>query len=141
MISAGCAAFVLNSAVTVSPAAGSECASYTEARIFVMSWELETRRRLNPEDVRRMADCMTRITDPDQIRLFCESLRLPACSAGESRPEDARLVIDFTTADGQIRTWYASPFHLLSGNSQCRRKIDAAFRDRLNCDTGAALGG
>lgn len=137
----GCVAAVLGAAIGVSFADGSECTRYVEANVYLVSWELETRARLNPEDVRRIPDCAEHLTKLEQVHRVCEALSVPSCSGGKSEPEDARFVVDFKTAAGETTTYYASWFSLLNGDSTCTRTIDAEFREQFRCNRGPAFGG
>jgi hypothetical protein len=110
--------------------------SFSKAVIYYSGWDTLSRIRWGPKDVRRTAYVVITVSEPMRVKLIWESLHLPETSimteeADFAPAQDARLVLDFTTKDGKVLTYYASSTYLLTADSMHKRPIDSQFRDRF----------
>lgn len=128
-------------AVGVGSARAANPAQYSKAVVYYRAWWVESRQRLQPTDVREHADCVWTLSDRNRVQRFREWLQVPRCTSKKSRPEDARLVIDFVSEEGETETYYASTFHLLTADSKCARAIDDVFKKCFVCRQELRCGG
>lgn len=104
------------------------------ATIFLVPWDLETRRALDASDAREWAWVRTEMKAP-HARSLLEWLKKEdfTSASGVNPPLGIRLVIDFTLEDGSVQSYYASRVTLFEEKSGRARKIDENFRSRFNC--------
>ena len=105
---------------------------YAKARVFFLGWDLMTRHRLSPEDVRRLAPSPPfSTTDASEINALVLRLRPEALVPDDGANEDARLVVDLVLKNGQEVTYFASYFSLVAPAIHQKHPIDDAFRSRF----------
>jgi len=99
-----------------------------KAVLYYEGWDTLTRAQLSPDDVRRTAPVVVTLRDRQHIDIVLRWLNLGALKQHNSRPEDARLVVDFFDAGEKRESYYVSRFNLLSEDSKRARPIDEKFR-------------
>jgi hypothetical protein len=107
----------------------SVCRSETweRADIYFVDWDVLTRTRLTPENVRELAD-FKRTYQREALEI-ARAVDLGKLSfSQDKRPEDARLVIDLFAKDDVRVTYYASKFNLSTFDSTSKYPIDEQFR-------------
>src|SRR5258708_5475705 len=62
--------------------------SYSKVTIYYLGWDIETRTRLSPVDVRRMSPLVVTLTDSARVQRFWQWLEVPAAptTAGSAAP-------------------------------------------------------
>ena len=111
------------------------------ADLYYYGWDVTTRVKLSPDDVRRDPRIVITVLDPARAAALHSWLALPEMvPVKPDRTGSARLVLDFTTGRGETITFYASRNELFSGDSSLVRAIDSEFRDRFRFGEEGSLG-
>lgn len=107
---------------------------YKRIDVYFIRWNILTRARLSPDDVKRGNHVTMRISDDF---LISEVQRQLANLKFKSEPEspqtiDARLVLEFTREDGIIDMYYANQNLIVAAETQKTAPLDQRFIDGLN---------
>ena len=121
--------------------AGPADPAVVSADLYYYGWDVTTRVKLSPDDVRRDPRIVITVLDPARAAALHSWLALPEMvPVKPDRTGSARLVLDFTTGRGETITFYASRNELFSGDSSLVRAIDSEFRDRFRFGEEGSLG-
>lgn len=106
-----------------------EIPAFERAKISYIRWDIETRQRLTPDEVRERAYIVIEILDRHEVSAFVDWLALDKMKISlQPAVADARLVIDLFGKDGVRTAFYAGYFGLVSADGLKFREIDSKFR-------------
>lgn len=106
--------------------------AYSAIKIYFLHWDIMTRVKLSPEDVRRMRQLYIEINDETMISKVVDAVYYDDFhDRDNTMPEPARLVIDFIKKDGVIETVYANKSHILNGDSSKSKSINNELLNKI----------
>lgn len=102
--------------------------------VYFIRWNILTRARLSPADVKRGNHVTMRISDDFLIsEVQHQLINLKFKSEPESSQTiDARLVLEFTREDGSIDMYYANQNLIVAAETRKTAPLDQRFLDALN---------
>ncbi|WP_050025912.1 hypothetical protein [Verrucomicrobium sp. BvORR034] len=101
---------------------------WQKAEIFLVDWDVMTRARLDPDQVRNRAQFIRKL-DGHAVSDLVDYLQLSQLKPSKNPwNEDSRLVVDLYNAQGVCKTYYASRFNLCTADGTAKRVIDGRFR-------------
>ena len=105
---------------------------FAMAEIYYYDWDVLTRSALTPEMVRKNYSVRVSITDKEKAHKFTNWLRIDEMNPTEIKEiGDVRLVIDLFTSTGELTSYFATRFDLISEDMAFKRKIDDKFREKF----------
>lgn len=101
-------------------------------KIYFVHWDIITRVRLSPEDIRRMRKLYIEINDKTMISKTVDAIYHDKFHDRVNKlPEEARLVIDFIKKNGAIETVYANKSHVLTEDSSKSKDINNELLNKI----------
>ncbi len=117
--------------ISVNAHANEDMFKPVKAEVFYYGWDVETRTRLSPDDVRNRYWTKINIVNEHEVEQFIKWLELDKMTKISVHEEDTRLVIDLYDLNGKRVTYYASTFNLCSEDSVFKRRIDKEFKEKF----------
>jgi len=110
----------------------SNAETWDKADLYLMNWSTDTRATVTIDQLRKWADYRRHVTARGAFDIAV-MLKLDALKkSADTRAQDARFVVDFSTEKGAKITYYASYFNLCSADNKRRRSIDENFRKHID---------
>ena len=106
---------------------------YKQIRMYFVGWDILTRTKLSPDDVRRMRNVYIEVNDKGRISNIVNKIfDVEFTTFKYNEPEDARLVIELVKSDGKVEAFYANKTDLLTIDSKKYRTFGNHFNEVLN---------
>jgi hypothetical protein len=125
---------LLVSVVCLAITLASSVASAAEplAKCYLMSWDTLTRVAPLPAHVRQWAEARCSIHTAAELAQLKAILRLDHLRPGTPPTRDLRFVVDIRRTDGNLESYYADRFGLMSADFTRWRKIGGGFRRQID---------
>ena len=106
---------------------------YRQVKIYFIDWNILTRTRLTPEDVKRMNHVYLEVNEGAAVSNIANSISSKVFKDHDgTKPEEARMVIELVSKNGKLVLFYANKAHLLNSSSTRCSEIDQDFIAALN---------